>query len=106
MRTLVRCTNCATWGKTRNLAEILPDGALKIIRMRSSEKIEFTILYTKEVTLMCGECGHLMNINIERRLDEGVSIGSQRVSWFSFMQGSLIPQMGSYQIAQGTSLNV
>lgn len=47
---------------TKNLAEILPDGNIKVLRMVKDDgyetKIDFTLIKSKEFEMSCGACGN------------------------------------------------
>lgn len=66
---IISCPYCSLQGNKKNLAEILPDGSIKVLRMskitESLERIvDFTIIQANEFNLICGTC---MNIVIYRR---------------------------------------
>lgn len=61
---IVQCPYCILQGEKRNLAEILPDGSIKILRLIKENvetlerTIDFTIIQTPEFNLICGNCGN------------------------------------------------
>lgn len=62
MRNIIRCLNCEANGLTRNLAEILPTGFIKIQRFHKDmgdDVRESTVLAGNDFTLICGQCGQM-----------------------------------------------
>lgn len=63
---IIKCPYCILQGLTKNLAEILPNGDIKILRMIKEDRetflpvIDFTIVRASEFQLLCGHCGNVV----------------------------------------------
>lgn len=78
MKNFIRCRNCAIFGQTRTLGEILPDGNIAIKRVDAfNARIDYTILLGTHYLLQCGNCQTGVEITIERREDESLNYGTQ-----------------------------
>lgn len=47
-------------GKDKNLANILPNGDIKVVRFTPNQEIDFTIIRAKEFSLICGDCQNVI----------------------------------------------
>lgn len=103
---IIKCPQCWKEGKVRNLAEILPDGMVKIQRFHTNKpngERQFTLIEGNELSLICGECQFKYNYR-----KEGYAVRHFRPIWVhrvSFIQGSIIQEAFSRGSLAGTTLS-
>ena len=62
MKKIIRCPYCEEKGLKQNLAQLLPSGAIAILRRGYGKYAEYTIVGGSEIFIICGGCGHKVYI--------------------------------------------
>ena len=62
MKQIIRCPNCEEKGIKQNLAQILPNGLVAILRRGRDKYAEYTIIGGSKIYIICGVCGSIVYI--------------------------------------------
>ncbi len=65
---ILKCSACVLNGELGNLAEVLPDGGIKVMRNHPGMN-QYTIIHGKEFQVACGKCGNIAFYKYPKVLD-------------------------------------
>ena len=66
--TILRCPTCYINGTKQNLAEVLPGGAIRILRSNPYQQ-DFTIVEGEQFSISCGKCNTLVYYKHPKLID-------------------------------------
>lgn len=66
--TILRCPTCFNNGLRRNLAQVLPNGVIRIFRSIAGER-EYTEIEGAQFSIRCGECQNMVFYKYPKVID-------------------------------------
>lgn len=70
--TILKCPTCYLQGTKQNLAEIMPDGGVKILRSNPYQQ-DFTIIHGQQFSVSCGKCNTIVFYKQPKILDNQIT---------------------------------